>query len=54
MTAEIVFLPPVYLIAYTDGEVDNLVADFETRKVWEAEVALFQLSGVQVLDNYTG
>ena len=44
MTAEIIILPPVYLIAYRNGEVDDLVADFETRRIWEAEAALFQLT----------
>ena len=45
MTAEIIILPPVYLIAYSsEGGMSDLVADFETRKRWEAEIALFQLT----------
>ena len=44
MTAEIILLPPVYLIAWKNGEVDDLVADYETRKRWEAEVTLFDLT----------
>ena len=44
MTAEIIILPPVYLIAWKNGDVDDLVADYETRKRWEAEVVLFDLT----------
>ena len=37
MTATIHHLPPVYYVAYTDGDRLEYLEDFETRSFWEAE-----------------
>ena len=44
MSAILYQLPPVYKIAFTDGEMDGVVEGYETRKLWEAEVTVFDFA----------
>jgi hypothetical protein len=43
VSGKIVILPPVFRIAFSDGERQELVIGAEFRRYWEAEHALHQL-----------
>ena len=43
MSGKIIILPPVFKIAFSDGERQELVAGAEFRRYWQAENAMHQL-----------
>lgn len=38
--ATVIKFPPIYRIAYSDGDECGIVEDFQTRQFWQAECAL--------------